>query len=72
MDALSGSGVPVLADRGNGGGLKEQAVAVSSEFLKSGNKLLSLRSMDTTSLASALFVLALAKNSTRQETKSSK
>ncbi len=38
-----------------------------SEFLRTGNKLLSLNSMDTTSLASALFVIALAKNDTRQE-----
>jgi len=41
--------------------------AMDSEFLKTGNKLLSLHSMDTTSLASALFVLALAKNTTRME-----
>ncbi len=41
--------------------------AQDSEFLRSGNKLLSLHSMDTTSLASALFVLALAKNTTRME-----
>jgi hypothetical protein len=41
--------------------------AMDSEFLKSGNKLLSLHSMDTTSLASALFITALAKNSVRME-----
>jgi len=41
--------------------------AMDSEFLKTGNKLLSLHSMDTTSLASALFVFALAKNTTRME-----
>jgi hypothetical protein len=40
---------------------------IDSEFLHSGNKLLALHSMDTTSLASALFLLALAKNSTRLE-----
>jgi hypothetical protein len=45
----------------------DELQAMDSEFLKSGNKLLSLHSMDTTSLASALFVLALAKNSTRLE-----
>lgn len=41
--------------------------AMDSEFLHTGNKLLSLHSMDTTSLASALNLVALAKNSTRQE-----
>ena len=40
---------------------------IDAEFLHTGNKLLSLHSMDTTSLASALFVLALAKNDTRIE-----
>ncbi|MBI1344888.1 hypothetical protein GC163_01215 [bacterium] len=40
---------------------------IDSEFLRSDNKVLSLHSMDTTSLASALFLLALAKNDTRQE-----
>ncbi len=40
---------------------------IDSEFLHTGNKLLSLHSMDTTSLASALFMLALAKNETRLE-----
>lgn len=38
---------------------------MDSEFLKTGNKLLSIHSMDSTSLASALFIMALAKNSTR-------
>lgn len=41
--------------------------AMDSEFLQSGNKLLSIHSMDTTSLSSALFVLALAKNEIRQQ-----
>jgi hypothetical protein len=40
---------------------------LDAEFLHTGNKLLSLHSMDTTSLASALFMLALAKNDTRIE-----
>src|SRR5208337_3550064 len=40
---------------------------IDSEFLMSGNKLLSLHSMDSTSLASALFLLALAKNEVREE-----
>ncbi|WZO98245.1 hypothetical protein EP7_005304 [Isosphaeraceae bacterium EP7] len=40
---------------------------IDSEFLHSGNKVLSLHSMDSTSLASALFLMALAKNETRQE-----
>jgi hypothetical protein len=40
---------------------------IDSEFLRTGNKLLSLHSMDTTSLSSALTLLALAKNTTRQE-----
>ncbi|HKM56798.1 MAG TPA: hypothetical protein VJY33_25560, partial [Isosphaeraceae bacterium] len=40
---------------------------IDAEFLHTGNKLLSLHSMDTTSLASALFMLALAKNDTRME-----
>lgn len=41
--------------------------AMDSEFLHTGNKLLSLHSMNSTSLASALFIMALAKNSTRIE-----
>jgi hypothetical protein len=41
--------------------------AIDSEFLMTGNKLLSLHSMDTTSLASALFLLALAKNDVRMQ-----
>lgn len=40
---------------------------IDSEFLMTGNKLLALHSMDTTSLASALFLIALAKNDTRKE-----
>lgn len=40
---------------------------MDSEFLHSGNKLLSLHSMDSTSLSSALTLMALAKNSTRHE-----
>jgi len=40
---------------------------IDSEFLQSGNKLLALHSMDTTSLASALFLLAIAKNDVREE-----
>jgi hypothetical protein len=40
---------------------------MDSEFLKTGNKLLSLHSMDSTSLASAMFIMALAKNTTRME-----
>lgn len=40
---------------------------MDSEFLKTRNKLLSLHSMDTTSLSAALFVLALAKNDVRME-----
>jgi hypothetical protein len=45
----------------------EELRAMDSEFLSSGNKILSLHSMDTTSLSSALNLLALAKNSTRLE-----
>lgn len=40
---------------------------MDSEFLRADNKLLSLHSMDSTSLAQALFLLALAKNDIRQE-----
>jgi len=40
---------------------------LDSEFLHTGNKLLSLHSMDSTSLANALFLLSLAKNDVRQE-----
>ncbi len=40
--------------------------ALDSEFLHTGNKLLSLHSLDTTSLSSALTLMALAKNSVRQ------
>lgn len=45
----------------------DELKAQDSEFLRSGNKLLSLHSMDTTSLASSLFILGLAKNGTRME-----
>jgi len=45
----------------------DELAAMDSEFLQTGNKLLSLHSMDTTSLSSALFLLALAKNDTRQD-----
>jgi hypothetical protein len=40
---------------------------MDSEFLRTGNKLLALHSMDTTSLSSALNLLALANNTTRLE-----
>ncbi len=40
---------------------------IDSEFLKSGNKLLSLHSMDTTSLSSALMLMSLARNDTRRQ-----
>lgn len=45
----------------------EALYELDSEFLKTGNKLLSLNSMDSTSLSSALFLMALAKNSVRME-----
>ncbi len=40
---------------------------MDSEFLATGNKLLSIHSMDSTSLASAMFIMALAKNTTRMQ-----
>lgn len=40
---------------------------MDSEFLRTGNKVLSLHSMDTTSLSNALFLLSLAKNDVREE-----
>ncbi|MFM7070994.1 MAG: hypothetical protein ACKO38_04260 [Planctomycetota bacterium] len=40
---------------------------IDSEFLQSGNKLLSLHSMDTTSLSSALMLMSLARNDTRRQ-----
>ena len=40
---------------------------MDSEFLKTDNKVLSLHSMDTTSLSGALFLMALAKNDVRYE-----
>ena len=45
----------------------QELLEMDSEFLHSGNKVLSLHSMDTTSLSSALFLLALAKNDIRQQ-----
>ncbi|WP_436716988.1 hypothetical protein U8335_07610 [Roseiconus lacunae] len=44
----------------------DELLAMDSEFLQSGNKLISLHSMDVTSLSSALLMLALADNNTRQ------
>ncbi|HEY1188085.1 MAG TPA: hypothetical protein VGE74_10535, partial [Gemmata sp.] len=45
----------------------DELTQLDSEFLKTGNKLLSLNSMDSTSLSSALFLMALAKNEVRTE-----
>ena len=45
----------------------DELASMDSEFLRTGNKLLSLHSMQTTSLASALGILSLAKNSKRHE-----
>ncbi|HWL09844.1 MAG TPA: hypothetical protein VNQ76_15670 [Planctomicrobium sp.] len=45
----------------------DELLEMDSEFMHAGNKVLSLHSMDTTSLPSALFLLSLAKNDTRQE-----
>jgi len=45
----------------------DELATMDSEFLRTGNKILSLHSMDTTSLSSALNLIALAKNSTRIE-----
>jgi hypothetical protein len=45
----------------------DELEAMDSEFLRTGNKILSLHSMDTTSLSSALNLMALARNSTRLE-----
>ncbi len=45
----------------------DELILLDSEFLKTGNKLLGLHSMDSTSLSSALFLLALAKNDIRAE-----
>jgi len=45
----------------------DELMLLDSEFLKTGNKLLSLHSMDSTSLSAALFLLALAKNDVRRE-----
>lgn len=40
---------------------------LDSEFLQTGNKVLSLHSMDTTSLSNALFLMSLAKNDIREQ-----
>jgi len=45
----------------------DELMAMDSEFLHTGNKLLSLHSMDSTSLASAQFLMALARNTVRME-----
>ncbi len=45
----------------------DELIQIDSEFLKTGNKLLSLNSMDSTSLSAALFMMALAKNDVRIE-----
>jgi hypothetical protein len=45
----------------------DELLQIDSEFLKTGNKLLSLHSMDSTSLSAALFLMALAKNDVRNE-----
>ncbi|VTR93982.1 Uncharacterized protein OS=Blastopirellula marina DSM 3645 GN=DSM3645_15135 PE=4 SV=1 [Gemmata massiliana] len=45
----------------------DELTQLDSEFLKTGNKLLALNSMDSTSLSSALFLMALAKNEVRME-----
>ncbi len=45
----------------------DELKSLDSEFLKTGNKILSLHSMDSTSLSSALFLMSLAKNDIRQE-----
>jgi hypothetical protein len=44
----------------------DELYAMDSEFLQTGNKVLSLHSMDTVSRSAALFVMALAKNDVRQ------
>ncbi|OYP28396.1 hypothetical protein [Rhodopirellula sp. MGV] len=43
----------------------DELKAMDSEFLHTGNKLLSLHSMDVTSLSSALLLMSLANNETR-------
>jgi hypothetical protein len=45
----------------------DELILLDSEFLKTGNKVLSLHSMDSTSLSSALFLMSLAKNEVRRE-----
>lgn len=44
----------------------DELQTIDSEFLHTGNKLISLHSMDVTSLSSALLLLSLSNNSTRQ------
>ena len=44
----------------------DELYAMDSEFLRSGNKLLSLHSMDTISLSKGLFIISLARNDVRQ------
>lgn len=44
----------------------DELYAMDSEFLHTGNKLLSLHSMDTISLSKSLFILSLARNDIRQ------
>ncbi|MEQ9412118.1 MAG: hypothetical protein RIK87_30690 [Fuerstiella sp.] len=45
----------------------QELQSLDSEFLQTGNKVLSLNSMDTTSLSNALFLMSLAKNDVREE-----
>ncbi len=45
----------------------DELKSLDSEFLRTGNKVLSLHSMDSTSLASALFLMSLARNDVREE-----
>jgi hypothetical protein len=44
----------------------DELYEMDSEFLRSENKLLGLHSMDTLSIAQAMFIMALAKNDVRQ------
>jgi len=45
----------------------DELATLDSELLRTGNKLLSIHAMDTTSLSSALTLIALARNDTRRE-----
>lgn len=45
----------------------DELKSLDSEFLRTGNKVLSLHSMDSTSLAAAVFQMALARNDVREE-----